>query len=94
MVATHTNNTFRLYLARIDDVSNPKSLAVARVGVSFAPEGRIVYEGNDGDIWTINRDGGEQRQLTNSFGDAHPRMSPDGAHFSLQIVAAQVKSGE
>ena len=31
MVATHTSNTFRLYLARIDDVSNPKSLAVARV---------------------------------------------------------------
>ena len=28
MVATHTSNTFRLYLARIDDASNPKSLAV------------------------------------------------------------------
>jgi Tol biopolymer transport system component/DNA-binding winged helix-turn-helix (wHTH) protein len=82
LVATHTSNTFRLYLARIDDVSNPKSLAVARVGVDFAPEGRILYEGNDGDIWTINRDGGEQRQLTNnSFSDIHPRMSPDSRYI-------------
>ena len=82
MVATHTSNTFRLYLARIDDASNPKSLAVARSGVAFAPEGRIVYEANDGDIWTINRDGGEQRQLTNnSFSDTHPRMSPDGRYI-------------
>ena len=82
MVATHTSNTFRLYLARIGDVSNPTSLAVARVGVAFAPEGRIVYEGNDGDIWIINRDGGEQRQLTNnSFSDVHPRMSPDGRYI-------------
>jgi dipeptidyl aminopeptidase/acylaminoacyl peptidase len=60
-------------------VSNPKSLTVARIGFAIAPEGRIVYEGNDGDIWTINHDGGEQRQLTNnSFSDVHPRMSPDG----------------
>ena len=82
MVATYTGNTFHLYLARIDDLSNPKSLAVARSGVAFAPDGRIVYEGNDGDIWTINRDGGEQRQLTNnSFHDGHPRMSPDGRHI-------------
>src|SRR2546428_4024066 len=66
----------------MDDVSNPKSLAVARTGVAFAPDGKIVYEGNDGDIWTINRDGGEQRQLTNnSFSDVYPRVSPDGRYI-------------
>lgn len=82
MVATHTSNTFRLYLARIDDVSSPKSLAIARMGIAFAPDGRIIYEGNDGDIWTINRDGGEQRQLTNnSFSDVRPCMSPDGRYI-------------
>ena len=82
MVATRASNTFRLYLARLNDVSNPKSLAIARIGVAFAPDGRIVYEGNDGDIWTINGDGGEQRQLTNnSFSDVHPRMSSDGRYI-------------
>jgi Tol biopolymer transport system component len=82
MVATHTTNTFRLYIAKMNDLSNSKSLAVARTGVAFAPDGRIVYEGNDGDIWTINRDGGEQRQLTNnSFSDIRPLMSPDGRYI-------------
>jgi Tol biopolymer transport system component/DNA-binding winged helix-turn-helix (wHTH) protein len=82
MIATHVSNTFHLYLAGIDDVSNPKSLAVARTGVAFAPDGKIVYEGNDGNIWTINRDGGEQRQLTNnSFSDVLPRVSPDGRYI-------------
>src|SRR2546425_4754624 len=82
MIATQVSNTFHLYLARMADASNPKSLAVARTGVAFAPDGKIVYEGNDGDIWTINRDGGEQRQLTNnSFSDVYPRMSPDGHYI-------------
>ena len=82
MIATHVSNTFHLYLARMDDASNPKSLAVARTGVAFAPDGKIVYEGNDGDIWRINRDGGEQRQLTNnSFSDVYPRMSSDGRYI-------------
>jgi Tol biopolymer transport system component/DNA-binding winged helix-turn-helix (wHTH) protein len=82
MIATHLGNTFHLYVAKMDDVSNPKSLAVARTGVAFMPDGKLVYEGNDGDIWTINRDGGEQRQLTNnSFSDIYPRMSPDGHYI-------------
>jgi Tol biopolymer transport system component/DNA-binding winged helix-turn-helix (wHTH) protein len=81
MIATHVSNTFHLYLARMDDASNPNSLAVARTGVAFAPDGKIVYAGND-DIWTINRDGGEQRQLTNdSFSDVYPRVSPDGHYI-------------
>jgi Tol biopolymer transport system component/DNA-binding winged helix-turn-helix (wHTH) protein len=82
MIATHLSNTYHLYLARMDDVGNPKNLTTARTGVAFAPDGKIVYEGNDGDIWTINRDGGEQRQLTNnSFSDVYPRGSPDGHYI-------------
>jgi Tol biopolymer transport system component len=82
MIATHVSNTFHLYLARMDDASNPKSLAVARTGVAFAPDGKIVYEGNDGDIWIINRDGGGQRQLTNnSLSDVLPHVSLDGRYI-------------
>jgi Tol biopolymer transport system component len=81
MIATYVSNTFHLYLARMDDPGNQKSLATARTGVAFAPDGKIVYAGND-DIWTINRDGGEQRQLTNnSFSDVYPRVSPDGHYI-------------
>jgi Tol biopolymer transport system component/DNA-binding winged helix-turn-helix (wHTH) protein len=79
MVARNLTNTFHLYVARMEDLQNPKNLAVARTGFALAPGGKIVYEGNDGDIWTINADGGEQRQLTNnSFRDFSPTTSPDG----------------
>ena len=82
MVATHLGNTFHLYLAKIDDLNNPKNLATARNGFAFAPDARIIYEGNDGDIWMINGDGGEQRQLTNnSYRDFLPRVSPDGRYI-------------
>ncbi len=82
MIATHLSNTFHLYLARMDDVSNPKNLTAARTGLAFAPDGKIVYEGNDGDLWTINGESGEQRQLTNNpFHDIDPRISPDGSYI-------------
>jgi Tol biopolymer transport system component/DNA-binding winged helix-turn-helix (wHTH) protein len=82
MIATHVSNTFHLYLARLDDLNNPRGLAKARVGAAFLPDGKLVYEGNDGDIWTINRDGAEQRQLTNnSSSDIFPSVSPDGHYL-------------
>ncbi len=40
--------------------------------------GRIVYSTFDGEIWSVNRDGSEQRQLTNSrFAEDSVRFSPD-----------------
>ncbi len=82
LLATYTSNNFHLFTGRIDDLSKAWDLAVARVGVSVGPNGKIVYEGNDGDIWMINSDGGERRQLTNSpFSDVYPRLSPDGRYI-------------
>jgi Tol biopolymer transport system component/DNA-binding winged helix-turn-helix (wHTH) protein len=81
MVATLVSDTFHLYLAPVNDLNNVKSLAAART-FTFTPAGEIVFAGDDGDIWTINRNGGEQRQLTNSpFKDFSPRVSPDGRYI-------------
>jgi Tol biopolymer transport system component/DNA-binding winged helix-turn-helix (wHTH) protein len=81
LIATHVNNTFHLYLSKLDDLDNPMSLTVGRGGVAFTPDGKIIYERNDGDIWIINQEGGEQRQLTNNpFRDIYPRVSPDGRY--------------
>ena len=81
LIATQLTNTFHLYLGKIDDVGNPVTLAFARSGVAFTTDGKVLYEGNDGDIWTINRDGSEQRQLTNNaFSDIHPLASRDGRY--------------
>ena len=82
LLATHTSNNFQLFTGRIDDLSKAKSLAVARGGVSVGPDGKIVYEGNDGDLWMIDSDGGERRQLTNNpFSDLRPRLSQDGRYI-------------
>lgn len=81
MIATQITNTHHLYIARTNEANGVKSLIPART-FTFAPTGKIVYAGVDGDIWTINRDGEEQRQLTNSpFKDFSPRVSPDGRYI-------------
>jgi Tol biopolymer transport system component len=81
MIATYVSNSFRLYLAPVGDLNNPKALTAAFT-FTFAPEGRIIYSGDDGNIWTINRTGGEQRQLTNNtFTNFYPQVSPEGRYI-------------
>lgn len=81
MIATQITNTHHLYIEPNGEANSVKSLVPART-FTFAPTGKIVYAGVDGDIWTINRDGEEHRQLTNSpFKDFSPRVSPDGRYI-------------
>lgn len=78
MIATQVSDNFRLYLSSTGNLNDAKILTAAHL-FTFAPDGKIVYNSASGDIWTINRDGGEQRQLTNNaFGDFEQRVSPDG----------------
>jgi Tol biopolymer transport system component/DNA-binding winged helix-turn-helix (wHTH) protein len=81
LVATQVSNSFRLQLATVAEVGSPKVLIAAR-SVTFTPDGRLVYSADDGDLWRINSDGSEQRQLTSSsFHDFSPRVSPDGRYI-------------
>jgi Tol biopolymer transport system component len=81
MIATYATNTFHLYVAPGANFANANALTSART-LTFAPDGKIIYSGDDGDIWTINRAGGEQRQLTNNSGtNFSPRVSPDGRYI-------------
>jgi serine/threonine protein kinase len=81
MIATQFSNSFRLYLAQVSDLKNQKFLTAAR-SFSFGPDNRIIYWGDDGDIWTINRDGSDQRQLTNDPAtDFLPCASPNGRYI-------------
>lgn len=55
-----------------------KTLTNAR-DFMFSSDGRIVYSTYDGEIWMVNRNGAEQRQLTNNaFAESSPRISSDG----------------
>jgi Tol biopolymer transport system component len=81
MVATFQRNTFHLFLAAANDVNSLRMLTPA-LGFTFMPDGNIVYSGDDGDIWTMNRDGRGQRQLTNSsYFDFAPAVSADGRYI-------------
>jgi len=93
LVATYTSNTFHLFTGRIGELNKARELAVAG-GVSVGPDGKIVYAGNDGDLWMIDSDGSERRQLTNNpFSDGSPRFSQDGRYIfftSTRSGTAQV----
>ncbi|HVG37684.1 MAG TPA: winged helix-turn-helix domain-containing protein [Pyrinomonadaceae bacterium] len=80
IIATQFGNDFQVYFSAN---AGPRILVpageFAAYEITFAPDGKIVYSAPDGDLWTINRGGGEQRQLTNNaFQDFAPRVSPDG----------------
>jgi serine/threonine protein kinase/Tol biopolymer transport system component len=56
--------------------------------VSWTPDGRIVYPSRTGenwDIWIVNRDGSENKQLTaDAFIDQGSSVSPDGRYIVFQ----------
>jgi eukaryotic-like serine/threonine-protein kinase len=54
-------------------------------GAAWTPDGRIVFTtktGDTSDIWIMNADGSNRRQLTNdAFTEGHLRVSPDGRYI-------------
>lgn len=75
MISTQFSNNFQLYFSSHDST---KILTGAREAV-FASDGKLIYSTDAGDIWTMNHDGSNQRQLTsNVHKDFSPCSSPDG----------------
>jgi len=61
-------------------------------GMSWMPDGRIVYSSNasdNADIWSMNADGSNQKQLTDDpQADVNPVVSPDGRYVVFQSLRA------
>ncbi len=75
LIAVQDSNDFQLYFS---NGGVTKALTAAREAV-FMPDGKIVYAADDGNLWTVNRDGSEQRQLThNAYKDFMPYADPGG----------------
>src|SRR6185436_10504413 len=55
---------------------------------AWTPEGKLVYASRTGenwDIWIVNSDGSENKQLTaDTFIDRQPTVSPDGRYIVFQ----------
>ena len=81
MVVTQFIADFRLWLAPSGDMNNSQIFSHAQGGFAYTPSGKLVYgsttDGNQ-NIWIMNGDGTQQRQLTNGQGaNTQPRISPD-----------------
>lgn len=81
MIATQFFSDFRLWVAPTDNPDSANPISYASGKSVFTPSGKLVYSSiTDGNfnIWTINSDGTNQRQLTSNQGaNLDPRVSPD-----------------
>lgn len=82
MLAVQSTNNFYLWMTSTDAPSGGRQLAKSYRGVSWTPDGKIVYVSNTSDndnIWIMNADGTDQKQLTTDKAtDFLPRVSRDG----------------
>jgi Tol biopolymer transport system component/DNA-binding winged helix-turn-helix (wHTH) protein len=101
MVTTQTVANYRLWLAPFDQPQAARPIATAAEAMYygqsvfvFAPGGKKIVFASAADvnqqIWTMNADGSEQRQLTTGQGtNWQPRLAPDGSY----ILFASNRSG-
>jgi len=94
LVSTRIEPDFKLNIYQTDDAAAlPRELSDG-TSVAFAPDQKIFYSTTmtgDQEVWSINADGTDQRQLTNSpGGDSAPIVSPD----NRSVFFASNRSGE
>jgi eukaryotic-like serine/threonine-protein kinase len=89
LATVQSDETSSIWVAPDGEVSHARQITPGRYdgrwGLAWTPDGRIVYHsfasGNE-DIWIMNANGTEQRQLTvNPGADDRPAVSPDGRYI-------------
>lgn len=78
-----------VWVAPLEDLGRARPVTSGRGVVenclTWTPDGRILYHSNASgtdDIWIVNPDGGEQKQLTSGARiNQCPAVSPDGSHI-------------
>lgn len=87
-VTVQIDPTANLWIAPITNPEAARQITTGKLdgtrGLSFAPDGRIIYTVNTqgtNDIWIMNADGTNQRPLvTDPSEDALPTVTPDGRY--------------
>ncbi len=88
IVSVKRSQTSKIWVGSVSDISQAKPVADlvgASFGLTWAPQGRIVFStmsGKNLNIFVMNVDGSEKRQLTVNAGDNyHPAISADGRYI-------------
>jgi len=83
LVATRVEPAFRLNIYQTDNASAPPKQLVNASTVSYTADGKLLFSSimtGDQEIWSINADGTDQKQLTNIPADEiTPIASPDNS---------------
>jgi Tol biopolymer transport system component len=79
----------RLWVARSADVATLRPITSGRtdglLGVSWAPDGRLVQANRDYDLWIMDSDGSNARLLTpDSHTNRYPSVSSDGRYIVFE----------
>lgn len=78
LVATKVDNNFTINYESANDPTSRKPLA-SGTEIALAPDGTIIYASAEHDIWKIDKDGNNKRQLTSDPAmDIAPLVSSNG----------------
>lgn len=100
LVTVQYDVTSNVWVAPINDLMNGKQITSAKLegdrGLAWTPDGRIVYSsiaGGNVDLWIMNADGANQKQLTNDPAmDYEPFVTPDGRYILFNSMRGKLPS--
>lgn len=89
LVVMQTLGNLNLWTIPLADASRARQISFGNAasdgfyGLAFTPDGNIIYtslRSGNVDLWTMNKDGSEQKQLTKNAGqfNGRPLVTPDG----------------
>lgn len=91
LVAAQEIGNRNIWIAPLADAKQAKQITFGAAandgfwGIALMPDGRVVYtspRGGNWDLWIMNADGSNQKQLTANAGtNMRPRVSPDGRYI-------------
>ena len=94
LISTQVKEDFRLRLLNTENPSAAPQVITNATTTAFAPNGKIIFSSSmtgNSEIWSVNADGSERRQLTNDVADdLTAAVSPD----NNSIFFASNRTGE